>query len=68
MHFAHAGGSALAFADSLNDGECFFVDDCLMSVLEDLPFRWVVLELLLLLGGFASHFEGHGMSKIFLSG
>ena len=68
MHLSHAGGSALAFTDSLNDGEGFLVDDRFMSVLEDLPFRRIIFELLLLLVGFTLGFEVHSMSKILLSG
>ena len=68
MHLSHAGGSALTFTDSLNDGEGFFVDDRFVGVLKDLPFRRVVLELLLLLVGFALCFEVHSVTEILLSG
>ena len=68
MHLSHAGGSALAFTDALDDSEGFFVDDRLVGVLEDLPFRRVILELLLLLVGFALCLEVHSVSEILLSG
>lgn len=68
MHFPHAGGSALTFTDALNDFECFLIDNRLMSVLEDLPFRRVVFELLLLFVGFALGLEVHSMTEILLSG
>ena len=68
MHLSHAGRLAPALADSLDNSIGFLVDDCLMGVLKDLLFRWIVVKLFLLLVGFPLGLKVNGVTEAFPSG
>ena len=46
-HLTHRREPAPSVTDALDDIKGFLINDCFMGVLENLPLRWIVVELLL---------------------
>ena len=65
-HLTHRCEPASSVTDALDDIEGFLINDCFMGVLENLPLRRIIMELLLLLIGLAIGLEVDRMPEVFL--
>ena len=65
-HLTHWREPASSVTDALNDIKGFLINDRFMGVLENLPFRRIIVELLLLLIGLAVGLEVYRMPEVFL--
>lgn len=67
-HFTHWSPASSSVTYALNNIESLFIYDSFMRILENLPFRRIVLYQLFILVRFALSFEIHRMPQILLPG